>query len=149
MSSHKERLIAKKSQMKDHHNGIAKELKVLCKGLNILYELNLDNKRTQWSKGIILNRSDRSYMIQTETGRELIRNRVNVRLYKGKIPQPRHVDIEPKVPVRQSGLVNKPNRTSLKVGVPLKKDNSAAQVVTRSGWVVKLPKRLVLQIEMS
>ena len=83
-------------------------------------------------------------MIQNETGRELIRNRVNVRPYKGKILQPRHVDIEPKVPVRQPVLVNKPNETSLKMEVPLKEDNSAPQVVNRSGWVVKLPKRLVL-----
>ena len=65
------------------------------------------------------------------------------------IPQPRHVDIEPKVPVRQPVLVNKPNKTSLKVKVPLKKDNSAPKVVTRSGWVVILTKRLVLWIEMS
>ena len=88
-------------------------------------------------------------MIHTETGRELIRNSVNVRPYKGKIPQPRHIDIEPKVPVRQPVLVNKPNKTSLKVKVPLKKENSAPQVVTRSGRVVKLPKRLELLIEMS
>ena len=81
-------------------------------------------------------------MTQTETGRKLIRNRVNVRLYKGNIHSPRHVDIEPKVPVRQPVLVDKPNKTSLKVKVPLKKDKSAPQVVTRSGWVVKLPKRL-------
>ena len=81
-------------------------------------------------------------MIQTETCRELIR--VNARPYKGKIPQPRHVDIEPKVPVRQPVLVNKHNKTSLKVKVPLKRDNSAPQVVTRSGWVVKPPKGLVL-----
>ena len=60
-----------------------------------------------------------------------------MRQYKGKIPQPRHVDIEPKVPVRQSVLVNKPNKTSLLVEVPLKKNNSAHQVVTRSGQVVK------------
>ena len=64
-------------------------------------------------------------MIQTDTGRKLIRNKVNVRPYKGKIPQPRHVDIDPNIPVRQPVLVNKPNKTSLKVEVPLQKDNSA------------------------
>ena len=112
-------------------------------GQDVLYELNPEDKRTQWSKGVILNRSDRSCMIQTETGRELIRNRVNMRPYRGKITHPRHVDIEPEVPVRQPVLV-KPSKTSLKVKVPLKKDNSAPQVVTRSGWVVKLHKRLVL-----
>ena len=53
-------------------------------------------------------------MIQTETDRKLIRNRVNVKLYKGKILQPRHVDIEPNVPVRQPVLVNKPTKTSLR-----------------------------------
>ena len=83
-------------------------------------------------------------MIQTETGQNLIRNRVDVRPYKGKIPQPRHVDIEPKVPVRHPVLVNKSNKTSLRVEVPLKKDNSALQVVTRSGQVIKPPKRLDL-----
>ena len=97
----------------------AKELKPLCKGQDVLYELHPDNKRTQWSKDVILNRSDRSYKIQIETGRKLIRNRVNVRSYKGKIPQPRHVAIEPKIPVRQPVLVNKPNKTSLKVEFPL------------------------------
>ena len=141
MSSHKERLVAKQAKIKNHHDGNAKELKPLYKGQDVLYELNSNNKRTQWSKGVILNRSGRGYMIRTETGRELIRNRVNVRLYKGKI---QHVDIKPKVPVRQPVLVNKPNNTSLKVKVPLKKDKSALQVVTRSGQVVKLPKRLFL-----
>ena len=68
-SSHKERLVAKQAKIKDHHNGNAKELKPLCKGQDILYELNPDNKRTQWSKGVILNRSDRNYTILTETGR--------------------------------------------------------------------------------
>ena len=53
-------------------------------------------------------------MIYIETGRKLISNGVNVRPYKGMIPQPRHVDIEPKVPVRQLLLVNKPNKTTLK-----------------------------------
>ena len=84
-SSHKEKLVAKQTKIKDYHNGNAKELKPLCKGQDVLYELHPDSKRTQWSKGVILNRSDRSYVIQTETGRKLIRNRVNVRLYKGKI----------------------------------------------------------------
>ena len=51
-----------------------------------------------------------------------------MKLYKGKIPQPRHVDIEPKVSVRQPVLVNKYNKTSLKVKIPLKKDNSAPQI---------------------
>ena len=120
MSSHKERLVAKQAKI-NHHDDNAKELKPLCKGQDLLYGLNPDNKRTQWGKGVILNRSDRSYMTQTETGRELIRNRVNVRPYKGMIPQPRHVDIESKVPVRQPVLVNKPNKTSLKLKVPLKK----------------------------
>ena len=64
-------------------------------------------------------------MMQTETGRQLIRNRVNVTLYKGKIAPRRHLDIEPKVPVRQPVLVNKLNKNSLKIKVPLKKDNSA------------------------
>ena len=143
-SSHKEKLVAKQAKIKDYHNGNAKELQPLYKGQDILYTLNPDNKRTQWSKGVILDRSDRSYIIQTETGRKLIRNRVNVRPYKGKIPQPRLVDIESKVPVRQPVLVNKSHKTSLKVHVHIKKDNSAPQVVTRSGQVVKLPKRLVL-----
>ena len=61
---------------------------------------------------------------------------------KGKIPQPRHVDIEPV-------LVDRFNKTGVKVKVPLKKDNSAPQVVVRSGWVLKPPKRLDLRIEMS
>ena len=64
----------------------------------------------------------------------------DVRSYKGEIPQPRHVDIEPKVPVRKPVLVNKPNKTSLKVEVPLKKDKSAPQVETISCQVVKPPK---------
>ena len=118
-SSHKEKLMAKQAKIKDYHDGNAKELKPLCKGQDILYKLHPDNERTQWSKGVILDRSDRSYMILTVTGRKLIRSRVDVRLYKGKIPQPRHVDIECKVPVRQPVLVNKPNKTSLKVKVPL------------------------------
>ena len=143
-SSHKEKLVAKQAKIKDYHDGNAKESKPLCKGQDVLYKLHPDNKRTQWSKDVFLNRSDRSYMVHTETGRKLIRSRVGVTLYKGKIPQPRHVDIEPKVPVRQPVLVNKPNKTSLKVEVSLKKDNSASQVVTRSGWVVKPPKKLEL-----
>ena len=81
-SSHKEKLVAKQAIIKDYHDGNAKELKLLCKGQDILYKLNPDSKRTQWSKGVILNRSNRSYMIQTESGRKLIRNRVNVRPYK-------------------------------------------------------------------
>ena len=92
-----------------------KKLKPLCKGQDILYQLPPNNKRTELSKGVILNRSGKSYTIQTETGRNLIRNRVNVRPYKGKIPQPRHVDIEPKVPVGQPVLGNKPNKTSMKL----------------------------------
>ena len=84
-SSHKEKLVAKQAKIKDYHDGNAKEVKPLCKGHDIIYKQNPDNKRTQWNKGFILNRSDRSYMIQTETGRTLIRNRVNVRPYKGKI----------------------------------------------------------------
>ena len=67
-----------------------------------------------------------------------------MRLYKGKIPQPRHVDIEPKAPVRQPVLVKKSNKTSLKVMFPLKKDNSAPQVVTRSVQVIKPPRKLDL-----
>ena len=82
-SNHKEKLVAKKAKIKDYHDGNTKELKPLCKGQDILYELNPDKKGTQWSKGFILNRSDRSYIIQIETGKKLIRNRVNVRLYKG------------------------------------------------------------------
>ena len=92
--------MAKQAKIKDHRDGNAKELKALCKGQDILYKLNPDNKRTQWNKGVMLNRRYRGYMIQTETGRKLIGNRVDVRPYKGRIPQPRHVDIEPKVPVR-------------------------------------------------
>ena len=136
--------MAKQAKIKHYHNGNAKELKPLCKGQDVLYELHPDNKRTHLSKGVILNKSDKSYMIQIETGRKLIRNRVNVRPYKGKIPQLRHVDVEPEVLVRQPVLVGKPNKTSLKVKVPLKKDNSAPWVVPRSGWVVKLPKRFEL-----
>ena len=134
--------MAKEAKIKDYHDGSAKELKPLCKRQDILYKLNPDNKRTQWSKGIIPNRSVRSYMIQTETLRKLIRNRVHVRPYKDKIPQPRHVDIESNVQVRLPVLVNESNKTSLKVEVPLKKDNSAPEVVTRSGQVVKPSKRL-------
>ena len=107
---HKKKLVAKQSKIKHYHDGSAKELKPLCKGQDVLDELNPDSKRTQWNKGVILDRSDRSNMIHTETGRKLIRNRVNVRPYKGKIPQPRHVDIEPKVPVRWPVLVNKLTR---------------------------------------
>ena len=136
--------MAKQAKVKDYHGGNAKELKPLCKGQDILYDLNPDNKRTQWSKGVILNRSDKSYTIQTETGRKLIRNRIDMRPYKGKIPLPRQVDIEPKIPVRQPVLVTESIKNSLRVEVPLKKNNSAAQVETRSGWVVKLPKRLDL-----
>ena len=144
ISTHKEKAVAKQAKIKDYYDGNAKELKPLCKGQDILYKLNPDNKRTQYCKGVILNRSDRSYTIQTETGRKLIRNRVDRRPYKGKIPQPRHVDIKPKVLVRQPILVNKPNKTNLKVKVPLIKDNSAPQIATRSGWVVKLLRRLEL-----
>ena len=71
--------MAKQAKIKDYHDSNAKELKPLCKGQDVLYELSQDNKRTQWSKGIKLDRSDISYMIQTETGRKLIRNRVSVR----------------------------------------------------------------------
>ena len=85
ISSHKEKLVVKEDKIKDYHDGNAKEVKSLCKGQDILCKLNPDNKTTQWNKGVILNRSDRSYMIQTETDRKLIRNSVNVRPYKGKI----------------------------------------------------------------
>ena len=99
--------MAKQAKINDYHNGNAKELKPLCKGQDVLYELHPDKKITQWSKSVILNRSDRHYTIQTETGRKMIRNQVNVRPYKGKIPETRHLDIEQKVPVRQPVLDKK------------------------------------------
>ena len=95
--SHKERLVAKQAKIKDYHHGNNKELKPLSKGQDVLYKLNPDNNKMQWSKGVILDRNDKSYMIQTKTGRKLFRKRVNVRPYKNRIPQSRHVKIEPKV----------------------------------------------------
>ena len=44
---HREKLVAKQAKIKDYHDGNAIELKPPCKGQDILYELNPDNKRTQ------------------------------------------------------------------------------------------------------
>ena len=112
------------NKIKVYHNGNSKKLKPQCKGQDFLYELSPDNNKTQWSKGVILDRNDRSYKIQTKTGRKLIRKRVSVRPYKSRIPHSRPVEIEPKIPTAKNPvLVNQSNKTTLNVEVP-NKDNS-------------------------
>ena len=80
-------------------------------------------------------------MIQTETGRKLIMNRVNWWNHiSSRISKSRHVEIEPKVPAaKKPVLVNKSDKTSFNIEVP-NKDDSVPQLVTWSGQVVRPPK---------
>ena len=56
--SHKEKLLVKQARSKDYHDGNAKELRPLSKGQHILFELNPDDSKAHWSKGVVLDRND-------------------------------------------------------------------------------------------
>ena len=47
-----------------------------------MFELNPDDSKAHWSKGVVLDRNDRSYTLKSQTGCKLVRNRVNFRQLK-------------------------------------------------------------------
>ena len=77
-----EKILVKQARSKDSHDGNAKELRSLSKGQELLFELNPDDSKAQWSKGAILHRNDRSYTVKFQTGCVIVRNRVNLRQFK-------------------------------------------------------------------
>ena len=66
--SHKEKILVKQTESKDYYDGNAKELRPLSKGQDVLFELNPDDSKAHWSKGVILDRNDRSYTVKSQTG---------------------------------------------------------------------------------
>ena len=76
------KILVKQTKSKNYHVGNAKELRPISKGQDILFELNPDNRKAHWSKGVILDRNDRSYTVKSQTGCKLVRNRVNLRQLK-------------------------------------------------------------------
>ena len=117
--SHKEKVLVKQARSKDYHDSNAKELGPLSKGQNVLFELNPDDSKAHWSKGVVLDRNDRSYTVKSQIGHELVRNRVNLRQLKNQTDK--HTD------VRQLVLIDKSEKASL-----IKKDNSVPRVTIRS-----------------
>ena len=77
-----------------------------------MLELNPDDSKAHWSKGVVLDRKDRSYTVISQTGHTLVRNRVNLRQFKNQTDK--HTE------VRQPVLIDKFYKASF-----IKKDNSA------------------------
>ena len=66
--SQKEKILVKQTKSKDYHDGNAKELRPLSIGQDILFELNPDDSKGHWRKGVILDRNDKSYTVKSQTG---------------------------------------------------------------------------------
>ena len=63
-----------KLKAKITNDGNAKELRPPSKGQDVLFELNPDASKAHWSKGVILDRNDKSYTVKSQTRCKLVRN---------------------------------------------------------------------------
>ena len=95
-----ERKLSRRQEQAKYQSG--SQYKPLAMGLSILY---YDHDKSQWVPGVLVEKiHDRSYVIISQKGRKVTRNRIDIKLYPGKV----QVHFEtPKVPMTSPTIMSK------------------------------------------
>ena len=95
-----ERKQSRKLEQSKYQSG--NQYKPLAMGSSILY---YDHDRSQWVPGVLVEKiHDRSYVIISQKGRKVTRNRIDIKPYPGKV----QVQFEiPKVPMSSPTIMSK------------------------------------------
>ena len=99
-SSDYERKLSRRQEQAKYQSG--SQYKPLAMGTSILY---YDHDKSQWVPGVLVEKiHDRSYVIISQKGRKVTRNRVDIKPYPGKV----QVHFEtPKVPMTSPTIMSK------------------------------------------
>ena len=95
-----ERKLSRRQEQATYQSG--SQYKPLAMGSSILY---YDHDKSQWVPGVLVEKiHDRSYVIISQKGRKVTRNRVDIKPYPGKVQV--HFEI-PKVPMTSPTIMSK------------------------------------------
>ena len=99
-SSDYERKLSRRQEQAKYQSG--SQYKPLAMGSSILY---YDHDKSQWVPGVLVEKiHDRSYVIISQKGRKVTRNRIDIKPYPGKV----QVHFEtPKVPMTSPTIMSK------------------------------------------
>ena len=99
-SSDYERKLSRRQEQAKYQTG--SQYKPLAMGSSILY---YDHDKSQWVPGVLVEKiHDRSYVIISQKGRKVTRNRIDIKPYPGKV----QVHFEtPKVPMTSPTIMSK------------------------------------------